>query len=112
LATKRVVVACGTGIATSTVVADKILEACKKEGLKVDIVQCKVTELKSYADGVDLIVSTTIVKDKFNVPVINGLSLITGIGEEAVLKQIVDALKKGSVKQEYEDSLKIGNRRQ
>lgn len=92
--TKKIVVACGTGIATSTVVADKISEACKKEGINVDITQCKVTELRSYADEADLIVSTTIVKDKYDVPVVNGLSLITGVEEEKTLKKIIDELKK------------------
>jgi PTS system galactitol-specific IIB component len=92
--TKKVVVACGTGIATSTVVADKISEACKKEGIKVDITQCKVTELRSYADEADLIVSTTILRDKYDVPVINGLSLITGVGEDEVLKKIIGELRK------------------
>ncbi|MDN5302732.1 MAG: galactitol system component [Thermoanaerobacteraceae bacterium] len=92
--TKKVIVACGTGIATSTVVADKIAEACKKEGIKVNIDQCKVTELRSYADGADLIVTTTIMKDKFDIPVINGLSFITGIGEDKVIEQILAELKK------------------
>ncbi|KXG74653.1 Galactitol-specific phosphotransferase enzyme IIB component [Fervidicola ferrireducens] len=91
---KKVIVACGTGIATSTVVADKISEACKKEGISVNIIQCKVTELRSYADGADLIVSTTILKDKFDVPVINGLPFITGIGEERAIQDIINVLKK------------------
>ncbi|MDN5332541.1 MAG: galactitol system component [Tepidanaerobacteraceae bacterium] len=90
---KKVIVACGTGIATSTVVADKIAEACKKEGINVNIIQCKVTELRSYADGADLIVSTTILKDNFNVPTINGLPFITGIGEDNVIKDIINILK-------------------
>ncbi|MGB9679438.1 MAG: PTS sugar transporter subunit IIB [Thermoanaerobacteraceae bacterium] len=91
---KKVLVACGTGIATSTVVAEKILEECKKENLEVDIRQCKVTEVKSYADNVDLIVTTTILKDGFGKKVINALPLITGIGEDDVLKEIIDEIKK------------------
>ncbi|TYP56767.1 PTS sugar transporter subunit IIB [Thermosediminibacter litoriperuensis] len=92
--TKRIIVACGTGIATSTVVADKISEACKKEGINASIIQCKITELRSYADGADLIVTTTILKDKYNIPVINGLSFITGIGEEKAIQEIINELKK------------------
>jgi PTS system galactitol-specific IIB component len=91
---KKIIVACGTGIATSTVVADKISEACKKEGINANIIQCKITELRSYADGADLIVTTTILKDKYGVPVINGLSFITGIGENETINQIIDELKK------------------
>ncbi|HHV18010.1 MAG TPA: PTS sugar transporter subunit IIB [Thermoanaerobacterales bacterium] len=91
---KKIVIACGTGIATSTVVADKIADICKQEGIKAEISQCKVTELKSYVHGADLIVSTTIIGNKYDVPIINGLSFITGIGEDETLKKIVDELKK------------------
>lgn len=91
---KRVVVACGTGIATSTVVADKIHEKCKEEGIQIDIVQCKVTEIGNYISDADLIVSTTIVSQKTDVPVVNGLPFITGIGVESALEKIIDILKK------------------
>ncbi|HHV75185.1 MAG TPA: PTS sugar transporter subunit IIB [Thermoanaerobacterium sp.] len=91
---KTVIVACGTGIATSTVVAEKITEACKRENLHVNIIQCKVTEIKGYAENADLIVTTTILKDNFGKKSINALSLITGIGEEKVLEEIISELKK------------------
>lgn len=91
---KKIVIACGTGIATSTVVADKITNMCKQEGINVELSQCKVTELKSYANGADLIVSTTILGDKYDVPIINGLPFITGIGEDEAMKKIAEAIKK------------------
>lgn len=91
---KKIVIACGTGIATSTVVADKIADLCKREGIDALISQCKVTELGSYVDGADLIVSTTILGNKYDVPTINGLPFITGIGEEETLKKVAEELKK------------------
>ena len=45
-------------------------------------------------DGVALVVSTTKVPYELDVPVVNGLPIITGIGEEKVLAQIVSILKK------------------
>ena len=36
---KRVLVACGNGIATSTVVATKIREACENHGVQVTVSQ-------------------------------------------------------------------------
>ena len=91
---KKVVVACGTGIATSTVVSDKIVEACKKEGIGVEVAQCKVTELRGYIDGADLIVTTTILRGDFNIPVVSGLPFITGLGESEAIKSILKELKK------------------
>lgn len=91
---KKIVIACGTGIATSTVVADKVANLCKQEGIDALISQCKVSELEAYVHGADLVVTTTFVGKKYDIPVINALPFITGVGEEEVLKQIAETLKK------------------
>lgn len=89
---KRVLVACGTGVATSTVVKIKIQEALSKNGIDAEVVQCKVSEIESKMSGTDLIVTTTsYTNDK--IEVIRALSFLTGIGEEQDIKKIVDALK-------------------
>jgi len=91
--TKMVIVACGTAIATSTVVAKSIEEACKLAGIPVFIKQCKAAEVPSYASTADLIVTTTPLPSNLGVPVIQGLAFLTGIGKDQTLKQIVDTLK-------------------
>lgn len=47
---KRILVACGNGIATSTVVATKIREKCEDNGIPVSVTQCKLLEVESKAD--------------------------------------------------------------
>jgi galactitol PTS system EIIB component len=91
--TKLVLVSCGTAVATSTVVAKAIEEACKKAGIKVMTRQCKASELMNLVQGADLIVTTTPVPKNIGVPVIQGLAFLTGIGKDQVLKQIIDTLK-------------------
>src|SRR5690606_25172675 len=56
---KRVLIACGTGIATSTVVADKVRKHLAANGIEAKIDQTKVAELHRGAKGYDLIVATT-----------------------------------------------------
>ncbi|SMB94997.1 PTS system IIB component, Gat family [Thermanaeromonas toyohensis ToBE] len=90
---KRVLIVCGTGIATSTVVAEKVKEGLKKRGIEVDTIQAKVVEVPSYAKEVDLIVATTPINVSTPVPVIKGLAFLTGLGEETLLDQIAQALK-------------------
>ena len=51
---KRILVACGNGIATSTVVATKIREKCEDNGIPVSVTQCKLLEVESKADDFDL----------------------------------------------------------
>ena len=90
---KRILVACGTAIATSTVVAKGIEEALKARGIPLITRQCKATEVRGLAPGYDLIVTTTPVPKDLDVPVIQTLAFLTGIGKEAVIEQIADALK-------------------
>ena len=56
---KVVLVACGTGIATSTVVSDAIETTMKERGIKLTIRQCKAAEVRSLVGDVDLVVATT-----------------------------------------------------
>jgi PTS system galactitol-specific IIB component len=90
---KVVLVACGTAIATSTVVAKGIEEAMRDRGLNVTTRQCKAAEIRSRLSGVDLVVSTTPVPDDLGVPVIQTLAFLTGIGKEDVLNQIEQFLR-------------------
>lgn len=90
---KRILVACGTAIATSTVVARGIEEALKERGINVTTRQCKAAEVKSLAGDAHLIVTTTPVPSDLGVPVIQTLAFLTGIGREAVIEQIIEALK-------------------
>ncbi len=110
---KVVLVACGTAIATSTVVAKAIEEACKEAELKVVTRQCKASEVPTLAKDADLIVTTTPVSQTLGVPVIQGLAFLTGIGKDATLKQIIDALKvedKAEDKAEDKDKDKAENK--
>jgi PTS system galactitol-specific IIB component len=91
---KRILVACGTGIATSTVVAKAIEEALKERGIDVITRQCKAVEVRSLVDQADLIVTTTQLPSNLGVPVIHTLAFLTGIGKEDAIEQIVEALQK------------------
>lgn len=91
---KRILVACGTAIATSTVVARGIEEALKERGIQVITRQCKASEVKSLADDADLIVTTTPVPSDLGVPVIQTLAFLTGIGKEEVIEQIIEEIQK------------------
>lgn len=92
---KTVIVSCGTAIATSTVVAKAIEEACKTNHIQVKVKQCKAAEIPILIEqGADLIVTTTPIRGDPGIPVIKGLAFLTGIGTDAVLKQIIDVLQK------------------
>ena len=78
---KKVIVACGGAVATSTIAANKVVELCKKNGIDVTICQVRISEIPSNLPA-DLIVPTSRVKRDFGVPVITGMPFISGVGVE------------------------------
>lgn len=89
---KHILIACGTGIATSTVVSMRIKEELEKNKINATVEQCKVAELPSKIKSADLVVTTTSYESD-EVPVIRALSFLTGIGIEEDIAQIIDLLK-------------------
>ncbi|WP_156286246.1 PTS sugar transporter subunit IIB [Oceanivirga salmonicida] len=87
---KKLLIMCGTGIATSTVVVGKIKEWLKENGLEdnVKIYQGKVAEEITRIDDYDIVISTTLVPDNCKDKVINGLCLLTGIGKEEMFQKL------------------------
>ena len=94
--TKNLLFVCATGIATSTAVAEKVMGFFKERGLTdVNYSQTNVASVQSNSDNADLIVSTLKIPYELDVPVINGLALITGINEDKVLNSIYSELTEG-----------------
>lgn len=90
---KKIIVACGGAVATSTVAANGIRELCKANAIDVEILQIRMSEIESSLDGVDLIVTTMRIKKDFGVPYVNGMSFLSGINKEATEEKILDYLK-------------------
>ena len=90
---KRIYVACGGAVATSTVVANKVRDFLKEEGIDADVQQCRISELSNHVDNADLFITTAKVSKKYNIPVIHGVSFITGINQDKAKKEILDNLK-------------------
>jgi len=105
---KYILVACGTSIATATVVATKLSELLKKNKIQIQIFQCKSFEVKSKVNHMnyDLVVSTTKVsgekdiddkrvipgKSK-NVPILNGIPYLTGRNVDELNNQVLEILR-------------------
>jgi PTS system galactitol-specific IIB component len=85
---KRILVVCGTGVATSTVVVNKVREHLKSRGVEAEIQQGKVMDLVRGEVDADLIVATTEVPAGLSVPSVRALPLLTGVGDESVYQQI------------------------
>ena len=90
---KKVIVACGGAVATSTIAANKVGELAKNNGIEVEIAQVRISEIESNLIGADLIVTTSKVKRDYGIPLITGMPFISGVGVEKTEKAILDVLK-------------------
>lgn len=84
----KIVVACGTAIATSTHVAMKVKELLEERGLKIHTIQCRVVEVSSLAPDADLVIATAQVPFDIEIPVVDGIPFLTGIGVKEVIDKI------------------------
>jgi PTS system galactitol-specific IIB component len=87
---KNIIVVCGNGIASSSIMMAALQDLLDENGLdanleKASLMDCTPERFNSK----DLIVSSTAIDNpEITTPVIVGVSLLTGIGEEETLEQI------------------------
>lgn len=91
---KRIIISCGSGIATSTMAAMAVKEILSSMSKDMEIIKCSVQEIDGYLDGAVLIVSTAQVPFETNVPVISGVPFLTGMGKEKTIEEIKEILQK------------------
>ena len=86
----RLLVSCGTGIATSVLAASRIKSLLKERGITAETLECKVVEVESRSQNYrpDAIVSTTPVPGHTDVKVFGGVPFLTGIGAGALADEI------------------------
>lgn len=94
--TFKVIVSCGTGIATASAAAETLKSYLEPMGIKLDITKCKIQDaLIMIKNGsYDLLVSTAGVPEEVNIPHVSGVPLLTGIGTEELINQIIEILNK------------------
>ena len=91
---KKIAVICGAGIATSTYIQCKIENLCKENNISVQISKGMLLEAEQLVQGADFIVATVEINKNYGIPVINGVPLLTGIGQDDTIKKILDELNK------------------
>ncbi|GEK06917.1 PTS galactitol transporter subunit IIB [Schleiferilactobacillus harbinensis] len=92
---KKILVACGAGVVTSTIAIGKLQEELDKRGVPKDeykIDQASIPEVPSMADDYDLVITTTQYKNPNGKPVTNGLPFLTNIGLDQTMDEIIKHL--------------------
>ena len=84
---KRIIIACGSGVATSTVANQKVSAYLDEHGYsgKYQIEQCQVSELAEKGKSADFAIATTVVP---------GLPLLTGVGADKLFSDVEEQMNK------------------
>lgn len=93
---KKLLIMCGSGIATSTVATGKVKQWLKDNNLEdeVKIYQSKIAEEVNHIDDYDAVITTTTVPDSIKDKVIFGLPLLTNMGLDQMWNQLKKELEK------------------
>lgn len=97
---KKVLVVCGNGIASSSIMVASLQDYLKEQNVEAQIDKASLHDLSGSVgakriNGYDLLVSSTKVENsEIKIPIIIGIGLLTGIGEDEVLEEIKDFLTK------------------
>lgn len=89
---KTIIVACGSGIATSTIISDGVKRLLDENHIVHRIIQCSLSEVGSQTDNADLVVSSMPISEEMGVPKVVGMPFLTGIGVEQVKEKILELL--------------------
>lgn len=89
----KILIACGSGIATSTVAQERIKEILKEEKIPAKIIKGTVGQVQYLQDDVDIIMLTTKYNKPLTKPVISVFGLISGINEDQIKKEIIETCK-------------------
>lgn len=91
---KRILLCCGTGVATSTVANKKLCEELDRRGFKgqYTVSQCKAVEVPSKSPNFDLCVSTIANAYKCECPLVVATGIILNRGTEAIYNEICEKL--------------------
>lgn len=87
---KRLIVACGSGVATSQTVASKLSRLLRENGANAEVEAVDMKALEQHLKTADAYVSIVKPSKDYGKPVFNGISFLTGVGMESELKKILE----------------------
>jgi len=90
-----IVTVCGSGVVTSSMIALKIKENLAERGWNASMLEASPVSLATVLTGktVDCIVCASPVTDDYGIPKVKGMGIVTGMGTEKVMNEIVAVLE-------------------
>ena len=90
---KQIVVACGSGVATSQTVASKVNRLLKENNVDAVVEAVDLKSVERYMDSSVAYITITKTTKEYPIPVINGIAFLTGVGMDKELKKLIEVIK-------------------
>ena len=88
----RVIVACGSGVATSQTVASKVNRMLKDKGIDALVEAVDLKSVDRYMDGSAAYITIVKNTEEYPIPVINGIAFLTGVGKDQEFTKLEKAI--------------------
>lgn len=89
----RILVACGSGVATSTIAQEAVKEIAEKAGIKAKIVKGTIAEVPAKQKDVDLVLTTANYRQPLEKPYMSVFGLVSGVGRANTEKKLEELMK-------------------
>lgn len=92
----KILTICGSGVVTSSMIANKLIEMFEDQGYDCTAVEANPSEMENYCmrDKYDLIAYASPIFDNYGIPALNAIGLITGMGDDEFMENALEILKK------------------
>lgn len=88
----KIIVACGSGVATSTLASRDVEEVCKAYDIDAVIETCSMSSVVGAAQDADVVLTTNRYEKELRCPVMSVTSFITGIRVDKTKKELGELL--------------------
>ncbi|SFC00760.1 PTS system, galactitol-specific IIB component [Streptococcus gallolyticus] len=89
-----ILIACGSGIATSTLAADEVKAVCQAYGINnYQIIKSSMQELQSALPNADVVLTTSVYRGTIEKPYLSVSAFITGINEDKTRQKLGELLQ-------------------
>ena len=91
---KKIIVACGSGVATSQLIASTLKSLLSERGVEASVEAVDLKSLDLYLMSSDIYISIVNSNREYPIPVFQGIPFLTGMGQEEELEKIIQEIKK------------------
>ena len=88
----NILIACGSGIATSTIAAEAVTEVAASVKVRIKIMKCTIAEITSLQRHVDIVLTTMNYSKSLEKPYLCVRNLVSGMDEDIVKEQLAQIL--------------------